>query len=633
LRIALVHSDFIEYEPKKKALKSAEEIKKELKRIEDCLVILTSVEKGDEDDFEGIADQGVAEIEAVAEQLGTKNVVLYPWVHLSDDPSRPDVGLRVIKAMEKTLLSKDYTVTRAPFGWYKAFDLKCKGHPLSELSRRITTEDVTSEAKKETASTIVESEALKAEEETKHEFFIMTPDGIMTPIKDYKFKKKEVNLKKFAKYETDKKRYSDIAPPHSKLMRKLALVDYEPASDAGNFRWYPKGWIMKYLMEEFVKNKTIEYGAMPVETPIMYGYTHPAIEKYMHRFPARQYVIKSGTDNYFLRFAACFGQFLITADSQISYHNLPLKLFEMTHYSFRREQTGELSALRRLRTFTMPDMHTMASEIEMAKKCFKEQFHLSIETLAAFDFDYESVFRAQKDFFEENKEWFQEMVAERKRPALIETFDKRYAYFICKFEFNIVDNQNKASALSTVQIDVENSERFDITYVDQNNEPQRPYLLHTSISGAIERLVYALLEKAYTDQKQGRIPQLPLWVSPTQVRILPINEDCLSYCQKLANKLSKAQIRVDIDDTSERIGKKIRTAEKEWLPYIIVIGEREIESETLSVRIRSEQRKEKKMTMKELIKRLEKETEGMPYVSLTLPRLLSNRPVFSQYHE
>ncbi|TFF84897.1 threonine--tRNA ligase, partial [Candidatus Heimdallarchaeota archaeon] len=155
MRIALVHSDFIEYEPKKKALKSAEEIKKELKRIEDCLVILTSVEKGDETDFEGIADQGVAEIEAVAEQLGTKNIVLYPWVHLSDDPSRPDVGLRVIKAMEKTLLSKDYTVTRAPFGWYKAFDLKCKGHPLSELSRRITTEDVSSEAKKEIASTIV----------------------------------------------------------------------------------------------------------------------------------------------------------------------------------------------------------------------------------------------------------------------------------------------------------------------------------------------------------------------------------------------------------------------------------------------------------------------------------------------
>ena len=621
-----MHSDFIEFEPKKKALKAAEEIEKKLRRVEECLVVFSSVEKDDEEHFENVAEKAIVEVEKIAEQLGTKNVVLYPWVHISNTPSRPDVALRVMKNMEAVLKEKGYTITRAPFGWYKAFDIKCKGHPLSELSRSISADDV--QVKKQ-GETQVESEALKGEEETKHEFFIMDPDGTLTPVKDYKFGNNK-SLQKFAKYETEKLRASEVPPPHAELMRKLSLVDYEPGSDAGNFRWYPKGWMVKYLIEEFVKNKTIEYGAMPIESPIMYSYTHPAIEKYMHRFPARQYVLKSGTDNYFLRFAACFGQFLMSADSIMSYNNLPVKLFEMSHYSFRREQRGELAALRRLRTFTMPDMHTIAKDLKSAQKYFREQFDLSMETVDAFDVEYESAFRSQREFFEKNKKWFQEMVKARNRPALIEIYDKMYAYFICKFEFNFVDYQNKASALSTVQIDVENAERFDISFIDKNNEQQRPYLLHTSISGAIERVVYALLEKAYMEQIKGLAPMFPVWLSPTQVRLLPVNEDYVSHCKKIAKKFKKDNIRVDIDDRSERIGKKIRAAEKEWIPYIIVVGEKELESKSFNVRVREEERKEKPMTDKELTKRIKEEVKGMPYVPLTLPMLMSDRPIFSQ---
>jgi threonyl-tRNA synthetase len=528
--------------------------------------------------------------------------------------------------MEAELKKKNYTVTRAPFGWYKAFDIKCKGHPLSELSRTIVMKDAVKVEKKEV---IEESEAIKGEEETKHDYYIMDPDGTLTPVKNYNFGNNK-NLQKFVKHETDKKRDSEMPPPHAELMQKLALVGYESGSDAGNFRWYPKGWLVKYLIEEFVKDKTIAYGAMPIETPIMYSYTHPAIEKYMHRFPARQYVLKSGTDNYFLRFAACFGSFLMSSDAQMSYSHLPVKIFEMTHYSFRREQRGELAALRRLRTFTMPDMHTIASDLKMAKKAFREQYILSAECCDAFEVEYESAFRAQKEFFEENKEWYQEMVKAKNKPALIELFDKRYAYFITKFEFNFVDNQDKAAALSTVQIDVENSERFDISYVDKNNEKQRPLLLHTSISGAIERVVYAILEKAHTELKQGKAPMFPVWLSPVQLRFLPVNEDFIPHCKKLAKKFSKQNIRADVDDRSERVGKKIRNAEQEWIPYIVVIGEREINSDTFNVRIRKEGREEKPIKEKDLIKRIKDETKDKPFVPLSLPILMSKRPIFSQ---
>ena len=154
--------------------------------------------------------------------------------------------------------------------------------------------------------------------------------------------------------------------------------------------------------------------------------------------------------------------------------------------------------------------------------------------------------------------------------------------------------------------------------------------MHTSISGAIERVVYAILEKAYMEQLQGKAPMFPVWLSPTQVRLLPVNEDYISHCKKIAKKFQKENIRVDIDDRSERIGKKIRAAEKEWIPYIIVVGEKELESKSYNVRVRAEERKEKPMTDKELIKRIKEEVKGMPYVPLTLPMLMSLRPIFSQ---
>jgi len=128
---------------------------------------------------------------------------------------------------------------------------------------------------------------------------------------------------------------------------------------------------------------------------------------------------------------------------------------------------------------------------------------------------------------------------------------------------------------------------------------------------------------------QGKAPMFPVWLSPTQVRLLPINEDFIPHCQKIAKRLIKQKIRVDIDDRSERIGKKIRNAEKEWIPYIVVIGEKEVNSTTLNVRVRKEDRQELPFTEKKLIKRIKDEVADLPYVPLTLPILMTKRPIFS----
>ena len=621
MKILTIHADFIEVRPMKKAIKDAEELKKKgPEKYEEVLVVFTSVEQGDED-IGASANALVKEVSSVAEQVKTKNILLYPLVHLTSKPSAPNVAVKVLSKTEEILKKGGYNVDHSPFGWYKGYTLKCKGHPLSELSREF-------HAGKEggKAEEIEEvSESVKKEAEVKSRFVILDTDGEMHEIDKFKYGKHE-NLKKFATYETKKVRAYEKEPPHIKLMREHSLIDYEPGSDPGNFRILPKGKLVKKLLEKSITDACVSYGSMEVETPIMYDFEHPTLKRYLNRFPARQYVVLSEDRKLFLRFAACFGQFLIAHDMVMSYKHLPLKMFELTRYSFRREQSGELAGLKRLRAFTMPDMHTFAADIEQAKEDFERQFDLGLGWLGQYGIESEVGFRIQEDFFDKNKDWYMKMVKKAGKPILLELFKERYAYFITKFEFNFVDSMDKASALTTVQIDVENADTYDISYVDKDGEKKRPLILHASISGSIERVIYALLEKEAMRMAKSEKAMLPVVLSPTQLRIIPISEEHLEYSEKIMGEIDKYNIRVDIDDRPETLGKKIREAQKEWIPYIAVIGEKEEKSGKLAATIRKTDEK-KEMKTGELIKIIEKENEGHPFEKLSLDKRLSKRPV------
>ncbi|TRO50066.1 threonine--tRNA ligase, partial [Candidatus Bathyarchaeota archaeon] len=373
------------------------------------------------------------------------------------------------------------------------------------------------------------------------------------------------------------------------------------------------------------------YGAMEVETPVMYDFNHPSLSDYLNRFPARQYLLQSEDKELFLRFAACFGQFLMVHDTQFSYKQMPLKLYELTRYSFRREKSGEVCGLRRLRAFTMPDCHAFCTNLEQAKKEFKTRFNLCIRVLDSIGLskdDYEIALRFTRDFYEENKEFIAELAKIYGKPLLAEVWKERFFYFKLKWDANFVDNQDKAAALSTDQIDVENAKRYDITYVDEKGEKLNPLILHCSPSGAIERCVYALLEKAYKTQQKGELPMLPLWLSPTQVRLIPISDGFKDKVEEISKKMANRCIRVDIDERAATLQKRIRDAEMEWVPYVIVIGQRELESGVLSVRDREARGKVQKMKLDELIATVEGKIEGKPFKPLTLPLYLSKRPQF-----
>jgi len=617
VRILQLHCDSIEYTPTKKEIKTAEEnVSTDTVHLDELVVAFVAIEKEDDS---SVAKDAISQIKNSMEKIGCKKLLLYPYAHLSSNLASPSTAISLLKEMEES--AKDLDVSHSPFGWTKSYKVQVKGHPLAESSKVITKQTTGIKTEEDT------SEALKGESKIKSFWYILTPEGTMTPMSEFNFSKYP-KLEVLSKYESAKKRSVDEPPPHVALMKKLAIADYESASDSGNMRFFPNGRLIKSLIEQYVTKRVKDYGGYEVETPIMYDSHHPSMVSYFNRFPARQYNIDSEGKKLFLRFAACFGQFLMANEFQLSYKNLPYRLYELTRYSFRREQSGELVGLRRLRAFTMPDCHAFCKDMEQSIDEIKTRFDLSqsvLKELGIEESDYEMAIRFTEDFYNENKKTVEELVKKHGKPVLVEMWKEKFFYFVLKWEFNFIDNLGKASALSTDQIDVENGNRYGIDFVDENNVKKNPIILHNSPSGAIERIIYALLEKAAFDSKQGRKPSLPLWLAPTQVRVIPLKDEFYDVCSTLSDKLSSHNIRVDIDDRNDSIGKRIREAEKEWIRYILVIGEKEANSENLSIRDR-QTGDVKEISFDDFIKEFQEQTKDKPFSGLNMPKNLSQRP-------
>lgn len=627
MRLLQLHSDFIEYEPIQKEIRDAEDIISKSKiRLEDLVVAFVAVENRDD---ESIAKMAVDDIKKYLDMVKSTRLLIYPYAHLSSDLAPPTVAINIIKSLESFAKGTINQVYRAPFGWTKSFNIKVKGHPLAENSKKISKNQ--EHVPPDQSHGEKESSALKHEEKLQSFWYIAQPGGQITPVSKYTFKKQDKNLQMLVDYELAKNRAVNDQPAHVRLMKKLAIADYEPASDAGNIRYYPKGRLMKSLIEQYITRRVMEYGGIEVETPIMYDTKHPSLQSYFNRFPARQYNITSDNKQLFLRFAACFGQFLMAKDFNISYKHLPVKLYELTRYSFRREKSGELVGLRRLRAFTMPDCHAFCRDLNQAKEELLKRFDLSISVLDDLGLtinDVEMAIRFTEDFYNENKDFVTELINRLGKPVLVETWKERFFYFTLKWEFNFIDGLRKASALSTDQIDVENGARYNVEFVEEDGTKKNPIILHNSPSGAVERVIYALLEKSAKISKEGGIPSIPLWLSHTQVRIIPVNQEHIVYCEKVLAELTENQIRADIDDRDETVGKKIRESETEWIRYTIVIGDKEVNSDKLIVRDRNEG-KQREITLHDLINEVKTQTRNKPYLPLNLPLRLSSRPQIS----
>jgi len=607
MRLLLIHSDYIEYEAKKKT-KMAEEGAVLADNQTEALTVFCAVESVDEEDPESVVMQAVKEIDDVADKVKVDNIVIYPYAHLSSDLASPDMAVTVLKALEAELAAEGFVVKRAPFGWYKSFKISCKGHPLSELSKTIVPGD--------------ECAPKKEKKEVTHDWFVLTPDGKSHEWKDFAddspfgcLVKKELGIAVPVGGE----------PAHVELMRSKELVDYEPASDVGCLRWMPKGKLVRDLLSDYVLRIVLDYGGTPVETPVMYDLGDKAICEHAEKFGERQYRFRSNNRNMMLRFAACFGMFSIMRDMHISPNTLPMKMYELSTYSFRHEQKGEVIGLKRLRAFTMPDMHSLCTDMPEALKCFEEQLAMGWQTGRDFETKLVAAFRCTKDFYAEHEAWVKKIVKESDCPMLIEILSDRVHYWVAKIDLAAIDGQLRPIENPTVQIDVESSTRFNIKYHREDGTAVHPPILHCSPTGSVERVICAILENISTQP----VPALPTWLSPVQVRVIPVAERHGAFAAEVMEKINAAKIRCDLDDREESVGKKVREAGMDWVPYVVVVGDEEMKGSKLTVTVRKKSQPGKphkeELSAEALAAAVHRDTEGMPFRPLYTPRRLSRK--------
>jgi len=622
MKLLLLHSDYLEVEAREKAVDSAEDYDEGKKRVEECLVVFNALEEGDEKDLDYVIERADEEIRDILDQVNTDKVVIYPWVHLTSKPGNLDDAMRSQKLLEEKL--SDLEVTRTPFGWYKEFEIHVKGHPLSELSREIRPGKDDKKPAKE-----------REGEEEFSRFIILDEEGNEYEVDKHKWKESDIlnedtrnseNLKNLVRCEIGEGEEKG-KPPHIEIMRDLELVDYCDVSDAGHFKWHPKGVLLKELILDYQDELVKEYGAFKIENPLLYRLNDERINQLIGEFQEKIYNWEEDGEKLAMRPASDPGQFPYAQNLSISYKHLPLKQYEETS-CFRKEQRGELSGLRRVRNFTMTDTHTFTANEERAKKEFQELCDICKDLMNSIisKGDWVLEWEGTVDYWKENKDWIKKVTRKMGKPAFIQLSEERSHYYSMKADFEAIHPSGIETQVSTVQMDLVNGERFDITYTGEDNREHPCTILHCSTFGSIERTLTFLLEDAVRNGKMNAT--LPLWLSPTQVRIIPVSpEKHMKYSEELAEKLEEERIRVDIDDRNESVGRRIRRSESEWVPYTLVVGDDELEDDTLSVR-RRETGKEVDMEAEELTEEVKEKIKDYPFRPLPLPQKLSERPKF-----
>lgn len=612
MRLLLIHAKDFWFKAKEKAVENADELSDDIaeKHLENVLVVFTSVEEGDEKNIEVVVEKAANEILNVYKNVNAQAILVYPYAHLSQSLAPPGAAKKILNALADRLRSSIGVekVYRAAFGWYKEFKLHCYGHPLSELSKTIKP---------------VEEGARRTIEK---KYYILTPDGKLVKPEEYEFKDDE--FKVLVEKEVFRKEAEGGQGRVYQYLKKFGF-EWEELSDRGHMRFEPHATVIFEAVSQYSWKTASSLGipVFRVKGTNMFSLVAEPVRQHAELFGERMYEVRMDTDRFILRFAACYQQFSILKDWVLSYKDLPLGMFEVAD-SYRYEQSGELVLGFRLRRFHMPDLHILTKDLEEAKKIALLVRSKIVEEAKKIGREYLAIYNITEDFLKTNFDYIVELVKSEGRPVLVTVYPAGMYYWVINVEYVIIDELNRPREIATWQIDVGNAKRFNIKYVDENGNEKYPVIIHTAIIGSVERYIYMVFDTIAKKEKEGVPPTLPLWLSPIQVRVIPVSKEYLEYATQIAQKLLSYGIRVDVDDRDESLGKKIRDAGVEWIPYVIVVGEREASTGTVNVRIRATG-VQKSMNVEELIKMLEKELEGYPKIDMAMPIYVSKRPSLS----
>src|SRR3989344_1040298 len=559
-----LHCDYIKFKALKTALKSIDEIAPgQLLEGEskDCLVVLIAVEK--EDGIE-TAKELVKNIKDISSQVKTSNIVLYPYAHLSSNLGKPEEAIKILDDTAKNL--KGFKVVRAPFGYYKEFELKVKGHPLSELSREIKI-------------------------------------GGNEQVVDISEVERTRLLRQISKAKLDTSKLKDN--DHRIIGGKMDLWSFNNVAPGMVF-WHPKGLHIKNKLIEYWRDEHRKQGYIEISTPQIMDRKLWEVSGHWSKFGENNFKTSYERRDFLVKPMNCPGGMLVYKSSPKSYKNLPLRVGELG-IVHRVELSGVLAGLFRVIQFTQDDAHLFCANESQTKE---EIFRLidlikSFYELFSLEFDHVEFSTRPEKRIGSDKIWdmaeklLEKSLKEAKVKYKINKGDG--AFYGPKIDFHIKDSLNRTWQTSPIQLDFALPERFDLTFTDENGKEQRPIMLHRVIYGSIERFIGIL-----TEHLNGNFP---LWMSPNQINVMSLNDNVNNYAKEVYSKLFAEGFQVELNDKSESMGKKAAEAQKQHFNYLVTVGEREKSERKIAVRSR-ESKDIKTYKVEEFIGFIKKEIEN-----------------------
>lgn len=389
---------------------------------------------------------------------------------------------------------------------------------------------------------------------------------------------------------------------HKKLGKELEL--FMITGEGPGFPFFlPKGMALRNVLEDYWRKIHTLNGYQEVKTPVMLN------EELWHRsghwdhYKDNMYTTKIDEQDFALKPMNCPGGMLVYKSKMHSYKDLPIRMGELG-LVHRHEKSGQLNGLFRVRCFTQDDAHIFCLPEQIESEII-DLMHLINQVYSLFGFTYTVELSTRpEDSMGSDEDW---MIAENALKKALEHENMEYvinegdgAFYGPKIDFHIKDSLGRDWQCGTIQLDFQMPERFDLNYIGQDGEKHRPVMLHRVVFGSIERFIGVLIEH-YAGA-------FPTWLAPVQAKILTISDNQKKYAEELVKQFMEAGIRVELDDREEKIGYKIREAQLQKIPYMLIIGEKEVESNAVGVRARKEG-DIGQMPVKEFISKIKKEID------------------------
>ncbi|MGA2791614.1 MAG: threonine--tRNA ligase [Candidatus Bathyarchaeia archaeon] len=613
MRLLLLHCDSFEYEVRQTAVKTPEPLEdNQAGKFENVLVAFSTIEKEDEQNPAEVVRKATESIAEVARSVKTNRILVYPYAHLSSSLASATVAISILQQCSESLKEMNFEVHRSPFGYYKSFSLHCLGHPLSELSRTIR------------------SDQAKAEPAPIRTYYkVLALDGNLYEPEEYTYKPGEEEFRILVEKEALKRGLPGGEPHFLEYCKKFG-IEWENLSDVGHMRYSPDGVMLFDLVSEYSWTAVNSVGLpiLQVKGTNMFDLAVPAVKEHADLFGSRLYRLEVENKSLVMRYAACHQQFAAVRNWTLSYRHLPFGTFEVAD-SYRLEQSGELLLMFRLRKLHMPDCHIYCKDIEDAKSVTLKLHDKIYQEIGKVGRDYVSVYNITQSFLDAHKDYVMKLVKREGKAVLLNFVPEGIYYWVLNIEYHIIDELERPREIATFQIDIGNAKRFGISYVDENGVKEFPPIIHTAIIGSIERYLFTVLDQCARIERQGGKPSLPLWLSPTQVRLIPVKPEFVDYAIKLIDQLASSNIRADVDDRDESMDKRVRDAELSWVPYIGVVGKREVDGGTVAIRRRADG-KQYNTQLPDLQKEIASSTAGYPAIPLKLPVRVTQRPGYKQ---